>query len=315
MNENHNLKPLLYSSLLFVSLFFIGDRIIGYYLNNLYFKQKKGDFFETTYALKNVKEDLLIFGSSRAVRHYDPKILQDSLNLSAINVGKIGNTLLYSYAAFSQILTYHVPKVIVLDISPIEFAKSERERGQKSMIDVLLKYQDMPVIEQQIKQLDTKELLLSKLFWTYKFNSSMFTLLTNDQGSGKLSQSKGFKSRKGTKITENYVTVDNNDYVEDTILVNTFHNFLTKARNNKIEVHVVISPTTLYQTHNSVTRIKEITEEFGYHLLDISHRPQFKQAALYYDMTHLNNVGAKNFSVLLGDSLHQVNVKESIAYD
>ncbi|RZK36530.1 MAG: hypothetical protein EOO90_27165 [Pedobacter sp.] len=202
MNDKHNLKPLLYSILLFVSLFFVGDRLIGYYLNHLYLEQKKGDFFETTYALKHVKEDLVIFGSSRAVRHYDLSIFQDSLNLSAINVGKIGNTLLYSYAIFSQILTYHVPKVVVLDISPIEFAKSERERGQKSMIDVLLKYQDMPVIERRIKQLDTKELLLSKIFWTYRFNSSMYTLMTNDKGSNKISQSKGFKSRTGTKITK-----------------------------------------------------------------------------------------------------------------
>jgi hypothetical protein len=315
MSEKHNPKPLLYSCLLFVSLFFIGDRIIGYYLNNLYLEQKKGDFFETTYALKHVKEDLLIFGSSRAVRHYDPNILQDSLNLSAINVGKIGNTLLYSYAIFSQILTYHVPKVVVLDISPIEFAKSERERGQKSMIDILLKYQDMPVIEQLIKQLDNKELFLSKIFWTYKFNSSIYTLMTNNQGSSKLSQSKGFKSRIGTKITKDYVKVDNDDYVEDTILVNTFRNFLTKARNNNIEVHVVISPTTLYQTHNSIARIEKITAEFGYHLLDVSHRPQFKQAALYYDMTHLNNVGARNFSELLGDSLNKVAVKQSMKYN
>jgi hypothetical protein len=310
MRNNNNIKPLLYSGLLFVSLFFIADRIMGYYLQNLYLTQRKGDYYETTYALKHIKEDLLIFGSSRAVRHYDPNIFQDSLNLSALNVGKIGNTLLYSNAVFSQMLTYHVPKIVILDISPIEFAESERKRGEKSMVNILLKYHDLPLIEKQIKRLDTKELLLSKVFWTYKFNSSIYTLLTNKQGLSEFDKTKGFQSRKGTKITKNFVKVNNDDYVEDTILVNTFHNFLTKARKNNIRVHVVISPTTLYQTHNSIAKIKKITDEFGFQFHDISHLSVFNKAALYYDKTHLNKIGAKMFSELLADSLNQIAITD-----
>jgi hypothetical protein len=91
-------------------------------------------------------------------------------------------------------------------------------------------------------------------------------------------------------------------------MVNTFRDFLKIARKNKIEVHVVISPTTLYQTHNSILRIKQITNDLGYHLIDFSHKPQFKQSDLYYDQTHLNNVGANKFSKLLADSLNQTKI-------
>lgn len=305
MQSKPDLKPLIYSSLIFVCMFFLADRAIGYYLKNLYFKQKKGNYYETTYALKHVKEDVLIFGSSRAVRHYDPIILADSLKLTAFNVGKLGNTLLYSDAVFSQILTFHKPKMVILDISPIEFATTERERGQKSMLNVLLKYHDLPVIEEKIKNLNHRDLVLSKLFWTYEFNSSIYTMLKNDQGKSDLGRSKGFSARKGTKITRAYVKENNKDYVEDPIMVKTFENFLNQARKNNIEVHVIISPTTLNQSNTSVAKIKFITNKFGYDFIDISRRPEFKAVSLYYDQTHLNEAGAAQFSRLVGDILNQ----------
>jgi hypothetical protein len=303
MNNKPNLRPLIYSSLLFVSLLFLADRVIGYYLKSLYFSQKKGEFYETTYALNHVKEDVLIFGSSRAVRHYDPLVLGDSLKMTALNVGKLGNTLLYSDAVFSQILTYHKPKMVILDVSPIEFAASERERGQKSMLNTLLKYHDLPVIENRIKELSVRDLILSKLFWTYEFNSSIYTMLINDKGSSNLHQSKGFSARKGTKVTEYLVKEHNHSYKEDPLLIKTFHNFLEKAKRNNIQVHVVISPTTLYQSHNSVAKIKSITQKFDYDFIDVRHKPEFKKVSLYYDRTHLNEKGARKFSELIADSL------------
>lgn len=305
MLNNTHLKQLINSSLLFLSLFFLADRVIGYYLKDMYFKQVKGEYYETNYSMTQVKEDVLIFGSSRAMRHYDPYILGDSLKLSAFNVGKAGNTLLYSEAVFSQILTYHKPKMVILDISPIEFARTERERGQKSMIDVLLKYHNLPIIERRINNLDSKQLILSRLFWTYEFNSSIYTLFHNEQGAGTLVQSKGFRPLNGTKIEAYNFAVDNQDYVEDPTLVNTFRDFLETARKNKIQVHVVISPTTLYHSHNSVAAIKEITASFGYKTIDISHQPEFKNVSLYYDKTHLNDIGARKFSESLADSLVQ----------
>lgn len=305
MRNYTNLRQLLSSGLLFLTLLFIADRAIGYYFKHLFLEQKKGEFYEINYSMSQVNEDVLIFGSSRAMRHYDPSILGDSLKLSAFNVGKPGNTLLYSEAMFSQILTYHKPKVVILDISPIEFASTERERGQKSMIDVLLKYRDFPVINSRITELDAKQVFLSKLFWTYEFNSSIYTLFHNNQGEGTFLRTKGYRPLNGTKVREDYVEIDNRDYVEDPILVRTFRDFLDSARKNHIQVHVVISPTTLHHSHNSIAAIKKITSSFGYKTIDVSHLPEFKRVSFYYDKTHLNEIGARKFSESLADSLSQ----------
>lgn len=303
MATKADLKSVLYSGIMLLVMFVVADQVVGYYLERLFQKQKKGEFHEVSYALKNVDEDVLIFGSSRAVRHYDPTVIEDSLKLSAFNVGKLGNTLLYSDAVFAQILSFHKPKMVILDISPIEFAKSERERGQKSMVNALLKFDHLPAIEERIQAVSPKELILSKLFRTYKFNSALYTLLTNDSGKSDLDAGKGFQARKGVKVTDHIVNEHNSSYEEDPLLVKTFHNFLKNAKKNNIQVHVVISPTTLKQSKTSVEKIKAITMGHGFNFIDVSFRPEFRNVSYYYDQTHLNETGAKMFSEMIGRHL------------
>lgn len=303
MATKTDLKSFMYSSMMLAVLFFAADQVLGYFLEDLFFKQKKGEYHEVNYALKNVDEDVLIFGSSRAVRHYDPAVIEDTLKLSAFNVGKLGNTLLYSDAVFEQILSFHKPKIVILDISPVEFSKTERERGQKSMVDALLKFDHLPVIEDRIQEVSPREIMLSKTFRTYKFNSALYTLLTNDSGSSDLDESKGFEARKGVKVTEHLVKQYNGDYEEDPLMVKTFHNFLKNAKKHNINVHVVISPTTLIYANTSVARIKAITLEHGFNFIDVSLRPEFRKVSFYYDQTHLNETGAKKFSELIGSHL------------
>ena len=303
MATKADLKSLVQSSLLIVVLFIAADQLVGFYLEHVFSKQKKGEYHEINYALKNLDEDVVIFGSSRAVRHYDPVVIADSLKLSTFNVGKLGNTLLYSNAVFEQILSFHKPKMVILDISPVEFATTERERGQKGMVNALLKFDYLPVIESKIQVVSPKELILSKLFRTYKFNSALYTLLVNDSGKSDLEESKGFEARKGVKVSQHLVQEDNMDYVEDPLMVNTFRNFLEKARQNNIQVHVVISPTTLKQTNTSVAKIKSITRSYGFDFIDASFRPDFREVSFYYDSTHLNETGARKFSAIIGGTL------------
>lgn len=303
MATKADLKSVLYSSIMLLVMFVVADQVAGYLLESLFLRQKKGEFHEISYALKNVDEDVLIFGSSRAVRHYDPSVIEDSLKLSTFNVGKLGNTLLYSDAVFAQILSFHKPKMVILDISPIEFAKSERERGQKSMVNALLKFDHLPAIEERIQTISPKELILSKLFRTYKFNSALYTLLTNDSGKSDLDAAKGFQARKGVKVTDHIVNEHNSSYEEDPLLVKTFHNFLKNAKKNNIQVHVIISPTTLKQSKTSVEKIKAITMWHGFNFIDVSFRPEFRNVSYYYDQTHLNESGAKMFSEMIGRHL------------
>ena len=61
--------------------------------------------------------DVFICGSSRALNHFDPSILQDSLGMSVYNLGMSGQTLLMIKTRYDVALKYNKqPKLVVLNV-------------------------------------------------------------------------------------------------------------------------------------------------------------------------------------------------------
>ena len=65
----------------------------------------------------NINADLLIMGSSRAWRHIDPNVLEDSLELSSYNLGMDGQHLPMQLWRYETLLKKnHAPRVIVYSL-------------------------------------------------------------------------------------------------------------------------------------------------------------------------------------------------------
>jgi len=299
------LKKSIESLLLFILILFICDRLIGYKLHDIYFKQKKGDFYQTTYALKNAKEDVLILGSSRALHHYVSSIFQNYINMSTYNLGRDGRNISYAYTVFSQVLTYHHPRVIILDMQPDEFSLSDGKESDNSMVYALLPYANYPLIKKSIAKENTSDLILSKIFWTYPYNSMAIQLVGNYYNllPGE-KDIQGFEPLKGSKITKADILRDKGKLKKkpiDPALINTFHDFLKLAKKNNIELYVVISPTANLSPYNSIAEIKKLTQQSGFKFYDYS--TTINDYSLFYDDTHLNIKGATLFTDALASEL------------
>ena len=68
---------------------------IGSALKAFYFRETSGIDYRTTYSIEKTRADLLIFGASTATHNYIPGTFEKRLNLSAYNVGRDGNSILY----------------------------------------------------------------------------------------------------------------------------------------------------------------------------------------------------------------------------
>lgn len=63
-------------------------------------------------------EDILILGSSYAVREVIPSILTDSLGMSCYNAGEAGNGALCAWVRYNMFLRHHTPKLIIYALTP-----------------------------------------------------------------------------------------------------------------------------------------------------------------------------------------------------
>jgi len=101
--QSSQLKGFVLKTLLLIVFVFLIDCTIGTTLQYFYFKQESGFLYRTTYAIEKTKADVLIFGSSRASRHYNPNIFTNRIHLSCYNVGHDGNFILYQYAVLNAV--------------------------------------------------------------------------------------------------------------------------------------------------------------------------------------------------------------------
>ncbi|MDB5087404.1 MAG: hypothetical protein JWR09_1398 [Mucilaginibacter sp.] len=296
------------------------DRLVGFTLKKIYFNQRVGQFSQTTYAIDSARQDIMIFGSSRAVRHYSPTILSEISGLSCYDSGRDGLMIPYSTAIEEISLSRHIPKLIILDISPRELGI---DKTKYEKLSILLPYcEEHQQFIKYIKEVSRyePEKLFSK---TYPYNSSAFILANNSLFSKSVEKDdngylplRGAMTRPEVKDYIKRMTVRSKRIRQNTELaeakaVNYFKQFLDNAAKNKIKTIVIISPTILnnafYLDNQTLERdlIEKIAGEYpNVTFLDFSTDPRFNyHPEKFADVFHLNKQGSEEFSTIIAQQI------------
>src|ERR1044071_8501928 len=99
----HPVTRLLRRSLILLLILVVADRLIGAGLERMFYRQHHGDDAVTGYTLDSTKEDLLVFGSSRASHHYHTRLLERELGVSVYNCGRDEMGITYTTAVLPVI--------------------------------------------------------------------------------------------------------------------------------------------------------------------------------------------------------------------
>ncbi len=293
---------------LFIALLIVADNIIGYGLETIYFGQKKGQFAQTTFSIDSTTQDILIFGSSRAVRHYSPNVLSKALNMSCYNVGRDAQSLPYYAAMQEAIFTRYKPKMIIVDVNNWELAPGEAKYEKLSIL--LPYYRHHPELAPYLKQSGRWEgiKLLSR---TYPYNSSIFILAYNFLFANKLiADEHGFAPLTGkmtsamlddyaSRLKLNSRASAESDKIIDRKALNYYRKFLANTNTHKIKTYVVISPKVLKEPLDARNKLlKKIAQEYpNVKFIDFSDNKDYSMMyGKFADVFHLNNEGAEEFT-------------------
>jgi hypothetical protein len=291
--------------LVFCALIILLDYGVGSVLRYFYFKQDSGLQYRTTYSIEKTTADVLIFGSSKANHHYHPAVFEERLQLPYYNAGRDGNAVFYHYAVLKAVLKRYTPKMVVLD-----FVNGEFKQGQESydrLSSLLPYYKTHPEIRPlvELKSDYEKFKLLSSI---YPFNSSLFTIAVGNTEFNK----KRTEDIKGyvplSRVWNGPVKKENNPvtYLTDSLKIKAYETFIQDCLNAKIKLYVVVSPYFIQSatTDYSVTIAQQIANKYQVPFLDYSKDSAFiTQPALFADIDHLNDEGAKVFSNRLIDGI------------
>ncbi len=293
-------KKLFWNLMLLLLLVFCMDRLMGIVLKKFYYNEKQGYTFLTTYSVNHAKEDLLILGSSRASHHYVSQMFEDSLGIKAFNIGRDAMDINYHTIMLKSVLSRYTPKIVILDISLIEFQDLEDQATKNlQLVSALLPYiSDNPIITNELNQFNKPEVIKAKLSMLYRFNSLLVPIVQHNLKIGNVEQL-GYEPRYNT-INYNVPPYEENRVRPiDSKKFNRLKEIIDLCENKGVKLYFVISPNRNKFRHNTIELTKTTLRIYNYNVWDYSSDPVFQTNAYFHDTIHLNHKGALLFSSMI----------------
>lgn len=312
MEERRVIKFLLKLAA-FCLLLIVMDEVLGFAFRKVYFGQRVGQFSQTTYAIDSARQDIMIFGSSRAVRHYSTSILSKQLGLSCYNSGRDGQMIPYSAAVEEVSLNRHKPQLVILDINPWELGQSPSKYEKLTiLLPYCCKHQELEKYISEVSYFEKYKLCSQ----TYPYNSSIFILGTNALFPGKQRKDdNGYLPLLGqmtpaylkdykAKMQARYIRIRQKNEVPDDKAIMYFKKFMDNTTKNNIKTLVIISPTILKnpfyldnQTLEKQIIINILKKYPNATFLDYSSDSRFNNhPEKFSDEFHLNKAGSEEFT-------------------
>lgn len=264
-------------------------RAMSYIVNHI----EVGGQGRDNYICNESKDDIMIFGSSRAVHHYNAQMIEDSLNLSCYNCGDDGNGIILSYARLMMIEERKTPSIIIVDITPgfdylyeddnhkyLGWLKARYERkGVKDIFETIDPYEKYKMVSQMYR-------------YNSKFLQNIFVYLTS------MSSDTGIKGfRPIAADTESFKTRTqfNKGYKIDSLKISYINKLIDLSKASHL--FFVVSPIWYGMDDDLLAPVSSICQNRNVSFLDFSNSSKYVHNNFYFsDGAHLNAIGADEFS-------------------
>jgi len=294
--KNSNIKYII----LFISIIFIIDIIGGKILKSQFRNISFGTYGNINNSI-NSNSEIMILGSSRAMHHYNSKVLSKQTKVSCYNSGLGGYGFFYNYAILDEKIKKGNLKIIILDISPnvIVDAKSYDK------LNLLLPYYKDYNSFKEIIRLDSEFSQLELASNMYLYNSTLYDFFRSSIVK-KVDNNYGFLPLNGTIDENNFVPMKYNNEKIDTNKFIYLKKIINLCSLNDIKLIGVVSPTYLkYDVNNIViNQFKSVFDSNKLEFYDYSDFYKLYNTPKYFkDQLHLNKLGAEVFSEELANKI------------
>lgn len=317
--RSHPVIRLLRRSLVLLLILIVADRLIGAGLEKMFYRQKHGDEIVTRYTLDSTREDVLIFGSSRASHHYNTLMLDSQFGTSVYNCGRDEMGVTYTAGVMPLVFKRYSPKCIIVEVLPTELSgvgkETEIQRISTRLIPYANRHPELWPTVAYAGQLEVYKAAVSKI---YPYNSLLGSIVQNTYTNLAHATIRGYEPLYGEIDSARFKPTHWMDMKEltgvDTGLAGRFTAMLDTARAHGTKVCVVISPfyyRLALAGNESYMSLPELAATHGAFFLDWSRDSRFLlHPQLFNDDVHLNDRGARLYTSIIADTLKSLGLIE-----
>lgn len=302
------MKKFIINILVFFAIIGLIDLGVGSFGGYLQGHAKGGSTKKLNDLVMVDKHDIIIFGSSRAVVHYDTPFISDSLGLDVYNAGYAGNGIILSYGLLEMILERYSPKLVVFDVEPMfDIYEYAEDNNHVRYLKYLKPYYNKAGVSVIFKDVSTEE-------W-YKAHSGLIRNNTEiiprvvDNLINRGQDPRGFTPGKGVMTTE--PMKENSDKNKrlaiDTIKLEYLQKLTSLCKAKNVPLYFISSPK--YGTTDSeiLWPAKEVAKKNGVPYLDFYSDTRYVfHKEWFSEPMHLNVDGAREYSRMIAGVLSNI---------
>jgi hypothetical protein len=270
-----------------------------------------------------MKDDVVIYGASRAMVNFDSKMLEDSLHRSCYDLGINGLGFWHIYLRHREFLRFNnPPKFIIFSIDICSLVRDKNLYNEDQFLPYMLGNENIFKYLKDVNDFTFFDYYIPLVRYFGKrnaINQSIKCSIANDN-------SKYFRSK-------GYAAMDfgwNDDFDNaqrklghlniniDSASVKLFDEFLFECRSKNIGLILVYSPEyidgqTFVKGRDKIMKIySDFAEKYNILFLDYSKDEMSSQKKYFYNSTHLNKTGSDLFTDKLIKDLKKTNILHGI---
>ena len=286
-------KFLLKTALLLLILVGI-DFVVGLGFQYLEKNAKGGYTQRDNFICNQLETDILVSGSSRCVRHYNPQIITDSLGLTCYNSGQMGNGIILNYGRLKMVGERKQPRIVIYDLYP-DFDLLGGEDNHKYLTWLKSHYDRAGIADIFDSVGQTEQFkMLSRM---YRYNSRIIELLADYFHPMSHARANGFNPLRGeldkSKIRENEAVPTT--YTYDPLKLSYLEKMIDETKNHRLIF--VVSPIWYGMDTSVFEPVKALCRQKGIEFIDFANDTKYVHHDEYFrNGSHMNARGADEFT-------------------
>ena len=246
----------------------------------------------TVQALFKRKADLLILGPSTANHHFDCQILKDSLGMTCYNAGRDGQNIIYNAMVLDAFLTRCTPKMVVVDVT----ISSLSDVWMSALNDFNCYYGVLKPVDDILDSIGTPIDKIKRLSGIYRYNKTWEWLL-NAKMAKEVADLDGYRPMPVNADTHFASSEQRSQFKIDQKCLHYLNHIIQACQENDIRLILTHSPSLVNDKGNFVPEVKAYAAKKGLEFYNWNGDTTYtNHPELFYDMTHLNQEGAKVFT-------------------
>ncbi len=299
------MKKLLYKTLVFIALFIAFDYGIGLLFTSL--EDKVIDYpinYGNAYlkAARNLEDDVVIIGESRAHGNFIPSILEDSLGMSVVNAASNGSYMSQQAAVIRMMLNRYVPQLIIWEVNPTSLMETFQSDELDAALDLTPFYKSDSLSRYLVQQRDGYEWIKMQSN-AYRNNNKLVGLLLIIASGHHDDNLKGYNPLS----TSGYIFPSKKEHLFDDDFSKYRYDLLKStlefAGRKGCRMVLVSSPQYEITNLNSTIQaqmFESLMDSLNVSYFDYRCDERFQTDSTYFkDCSHLNQKGAQAFMQII----------------